>query len=205
MSRKPYTIGIDEVGRGPLAGPVAVGALRASPRALRAFRDIRESKQLSKQKRGEWVAKMRAYRSAHPDDIDWAVAFVSASVIDKIGIAPSIRRALRNALNHLAVAPEQATVLLDGGLKAPPEYRDQKTIIRGDASETVIAMASVVAKVARDKRMALLARKYSKWGFANHVGYGTKDHISAIKKYGLSPEHRRTFCRGIIDVSREGV
>lgn len=200
-----YVIGIDEVGRGPLAGPVAVGALMATPRTLRAFSDIRESKQLSKEKRGEWVERMKEYRTTYPNDLAWVVSFVSARMIDKIGIVPAIRSALRSSLRRLAVPAKECTVLLDGGLKAPLEYTDQTTIIRGDASETIIAMASVVAKVARDKRMTLVARKYPSWGFAEHVGYGTKAHREAIAKHGLSAEHRRSFCRRFIDSpSKEG-
>ena len=188
-------IGIDEVGRGPLAGPVAVGAIAATPTVIERFRDIRESKQLSAKKREEWSARMHAEAG---DDLRIAVGFVEASVIDEIGIAPAIRQALHTAITALNINPDSARVLLDGGLKAPPEYHDQETIIRGDASETVIAMASVVAKVARDALMIALAEQYPEYGFASHVGYGTSAHIAAIKEHGFTSEHRRSFCRNIV-------
>jgi ribonuclease HII len=190
-----FFIGIDEVGRGPLAGPVAVGAVAATQEMIERFRDIRESKQLSAKKREEWSARIHAEAG---DDLRIAVGFISATMIDKIGIASAIRRALGEAIGKLGVDPKEARVLLDGGLKAPLEYEDQQTIIRGDVSETVIAMASVVAKVDRDRRMIALATQYPGYGFASHVGYGTKAHIAAIKEQGFTPEHRRSFCRNIV-------
>ncbi|MDO8520696.1 MAG: ribonuclease HII [bacterium] len=190
--RSKFFIGIDEVGRGPLAGPVAVGALVATPKLIKEFCAIKESKQLSPLQREEWYARML---SSCGKELRFAVSFVSADIIDKKGIVFAIRLALTRSLKKLKVSPSACTVLLDGGLYAPKEYRRQKTIIRGDTKETVIAMASVVAKVLRDRRMVRLHKRYPKYGFAAHKGYGTKVHYRALKEYGLSPEHRRSFLR----------
>jgi len=193
--KKPkYIIGIDEVGRGPLAGPVAVGAVLATRSALSKFRTIKESKQLTPKAREEWAREIHAKIS---EEFRVSVKMVRAKRIDKIGIVPAIREALEAALTALHVSPEDCMILLDGGLRAPEKYIAQKTIIRGDASETVIAMASVVAKVHRDRHMVKLHKKYPEYGFATHKGYGTKKHCEAIKKYGLSLEHRKTFCSKI--------
>lgn len=193
----PWIIGIDEVGRGPLAGPVAVGAVRASRRVLRVFCEIRESKQLSARAREEWAARIASARGA---ELDFAVAFVSASVIDRIGINPAIARALERAIGRVATDPARTRVLLDGGLRAPGEYKNQQTIIRGDASETAIAMASVVAKVARDARMARLSLRFPGYGFERHAGYGTAAHMAAIRSLGPSREHRRSFLRSVLQI-----
>lgn len=196
MKTKPkFIIGIDEVGRGPLAGPVAVGAVLATPATLRRFRHIKESKQLSPKAREEWSLRIR---NAAGSDLRIAVSFVSATMIDKKGIVPAIRTALATSLKKLRVNPAECCVLLDGGLVAPPEYTTQQTIIRGDASETVIAMASVVAKVERDQLMTVLHKKFPKYGFDAHKGYGTKKHIHTIRKHGPSLEHRLTFLTRIL-------
>ena len=189
---KHFFIGIDEVGRGPLAGPVVVCALLASRETIRRFRTIKESKQLRPKKREEWLRKIDAARSFA---LRYQVAMVSAKTIDRIGIAPAIKKALDTALKKLAVDPKKCNVLLDGGLHAPLEYKKQKTIIRGDAKETVIAMASVVAKVKRDRLMLRLEKKYPNYHFAKHKGYGTALHIRIVKKIGMSEIHRRSFCK----------
>lgn len=185
-----FIIGIDEVGRGPLAGPVAVGAVVATPAVLRRFRNIKESKQLSPKAREEWYARIQ---ESLGDDVQFAVSFVPAAMIDRKGIVWAIRLALLRSLKKLHMNPNECRVLLDGGLCAPSEYKTQQTIIRGDATETVIAMASVVAKVLRDRRMVELDRKYPEYGFAIHKGYGTKAHYRALLKHRPSQEHRLTF------------
>lgn len=184
-------IGIDEVGRGPLAGPVAVCALAASPAVLKRFAEIKESKQLSPRAREEWYARLCRARGPQ---LSFATSFVSSSVIDKKGINRAIRLALARSLAKLSLDPDAVEVLLDGGLRAPSNYLHQKTIIHGDAQETVIAMASVVAKVLRDRKMSREALRYPQYGFEQNAGYGTAKHIQAIVRYGFSPLHRRTFC-----------
>ncbi len=185
------------MGRGPLAGPVAVGVAMATPEVIKKFKKIKESKQLSRGQREEWYAKICARDSG----ITLAVSFVSARVIDKQGINSSIRKAISRGLKKLSPNPKQSRVLLDGGLKAPPEFVNQETIIRGDAKETIIAIASVVAKVERDLLMLRMHKTYPQYGFDAHVGYGTAKHIAAIKKYGLTLLHRKSFCTSFMEAS----
>ena len=189
---RKYIIGIDEVGRGPLAGPVAVGAMLVTTRMRSLFRHIKESKQLSEKQREEWYERIK--KDSGPE-LRFAVSFVSAKMIDAKGISHAIRLAINRSLKKLAVDPDECTVLLDGGLRAPEEYRDQQTIIRGDAGETAIAMASVVAKVERDRMMVRLGKKFPQYGFAEHKGYGTQSHVDMIRRYGISASHRKSFCR----------
>lgn len=189
-----FIVGADEVGRGPLAGPVAIGAIFVTPKTLAKFQSIKESKQLSSKQREKWYARMKV---SIGKELRFAVSFVSADIIDKKGIVFAIQLALSRSLKKINVSPKNCTVLLDGGLHAPKEYVHQKTIIHGDAKETVIAMASVVAKVLRDRRMVRLDKKYPEYSFATHKGYGTKAHYRALKKHGLSPEHRKSFCRNV--------
>lgn len=185
-----FIIGIDEVGRGPLAGPVAVGALCATPRMLKKFRLIKESKQLSHAQREVWYERIVA---ACGNELCFAVSFVSPQIIDRSGITFAIRLALARSIEKLAVDPKACMVLLDGGLKAPEKYLYQQTIIHGDAQEVAIAMASVVAKVLRDRRMVRLHKKYPQYGFALHKGYGTKAHYRALKQHGPAQIHRKSF------------
>lgn len=185
-------IGVDEVGRGPIAGPVAVGALVfLKPEAKRLFRGVKESKQLSEEKRKQWFKVIqKAQKSGH---VDFKVSFQSQKIIDTKGLSYAIKTALNRSLNSLQINPAQARVLLDGGLRAPILYLNQQTIIKGDVKEMVIALASICAKVLRDQRMNFLAKKYPLYGFEKHKGYGTKGHYLAIRKYGMLETHRRSF------------
>lgn len=187
-----FSIGIDEVGRGPIAGPVAVGAfVFLKPGARKLFRGVKESKQLSEAKREAWFARIQsAQRSGQ---VNFSVTFQSEKIIDTKGLSYAIKTALLTSLYALKIKPERARVLLDGGLKAPANYANQKTIIKGDEKEMVIALASICAKVLRDRKMNLLAKKYPKYGFEKHKGYGTRAHYQAIKKYGMLKTHRRSF------------
>lgn len=189
-------IGIDEVGRGPLAGPVAACALVCfDPETLALFDGIKDSKKLSEKQRNEWLLKIR--EQCDLGRLRYAVSFQSEATIDKINIRQATLRAVREAASRLKVDPALAEVRLDGGLALPFEYLRQITIVGGDAKEPVIAMASIVAKVTRDARMTELAQKYPEYGFEKHKGYGTAAHYDAIKKYGFLPCHRRSFLKGI--------
>ncbi len=190
-----YYIGIDEVGRGPLAGPVVIGLVCATPRILKKYKEIKESKQLSEKKRGEWSSKILTELS---DELIAITAFIDSKRVDKIGISNAIREAIKIATDEIEIDPALCYVKLDGGLKAPDHFVKQETIIKGDAKEIVIAMASVIAKVARDSYMVKIDSKYKEYNFKKHKGYGTKEHIEAIKKNGLSKEHRRSFCKNFI-------
>lgn len=188
-----YVVGIDEAGRGPLAGPVAVGVVAVRVGFdMSTLRDVRDSKQLSPKKRDEIYAALQG-----TPGLLAAVAMVGPKVIDEQGIVYAVLLAMKRALKKLDIDPTQCSVLLDGGLKAPEAYMMQKTIIRGDATEPLIGAASILAKVTRDRYMTRLHRKHPEYGFAAHKGYGTKVHREAITVYGPSEQHRSTFCRSL--------
>lgn len=187
-----YLIGIDEAGRGPLAGPVAVAVVSLKkPLSPKFLRGLKDSKGLSEAKRLEWLAKLKKLKQS--GQLNYAVSLVGATIIDRRGIVSAIRLATRRSLRKLELNPKYCQVLLDGSLKCDEEYLNQKTIIRGDQTEPLIALASIVAKVRRDNLMKRLALKYPKYQFEIHKGYGTKLHRQKIKKHGLSLIHRRSF------------
>jgi ribonuclease HII len=191
-----YVVGIDEVGRGPIAGPVAVGSfVFLNKNARRFFRGVKESKQLTEIRREEWFALIS--KAKNEGQVDYRVTFQSERIIDNKGLSYAIRTALCTSLESLLLDPAQTLVLLDGGLKAPAYFINQKTIIRGDEKEMVIALASICAKVLRDRKMRVLGKKHPEYKFESHKGYGTAAHYAAIKKCGLLPVHRRSFIKGI--------
>lgn len=168
-----YTIGIDEVGRGPIAGPVAVGAfVILDDEVMPEFKGVKESKQLSFKKREFWFEKILEFKKLNK--INFSVNFQTESVIDNMGISHAIRVALNQSIKDLNIDPENAIVLLDGGLKAPLEFKNQKTIIKGDEKEIVIALASICSKVLRDRKMIDFDKKYPGYNLLKHMGYGTK-------------------------------
>ncbi len=189
-----YYIGVDEVGRGPIAGPVTVCALVSfDGRYLEKFEGIKDSKKLSPQKRKEWYKKM--YDCKKDGLIDFKVFSVSNKVIDKIGIVRCLKRLVDSCLCKLNCPQSECMILLDGSLKAPEHYKRQETITKGDEKEQLIAMASVVAKVHRDSFMIKIAQKIPNYCFERHKGYGTKEHYSAISKFGICDLHRLTFLK----------
>ena len=192
-----YIIGIDEVGRGPLAGPVATAAVLMKKQAydrlkrLKVFQDGKDSKKLTITERLFYFQKIKELKER--GELDYAVSFRRHTTIDKIGIVKSVLKAIKSTLLKLNPRPANTLILLDGGLKAPLIFSHQKTIIRGDEQELIISMASIVAKVTRDRRMIQLAKKYPNYGFEIHKGYGTKKHYRAIKKLSPTKVHRKTF------------
>ncbi|MDO8514722.1 MAG: ribonuclease HII [bacterium] len=195
-----YLIGIDEAGRGPLAGPVAVGAVMV-PHDFdwKILKGVRDSKQLTPFAREEWYRKLRAMRQAGM--LDFSVSFSAAGTIDRRGIVFAIHSALTRCLIKLDATPEQCEIRLDGSLRAPEIFTVQKTIIRGDESEPVISLASIAAKVTRDRLMQRLAEKYPAYDFRAHKGYGTPRHQKMIHKHGLCPLHRTSFCSDFVSGS----
>ena len=187
-----YLVGVDEVGRGPIAGPVAVGAfVFLNQSAAKLFRGVKESKQLSEKQREEWFARiLEAQKAGH---VDFCVTFKSERVIDRRGLTYAIKSALEASLNGLSLEPSACKVLLDGGLKAPAIYANQRTIIKGDEKKKVIALASICAKVLRDRKMNALAKKHPGYGFDKHKGYGTRAHYLAVNRLGMLPVHRSSF------------
>ena len=187
-----WLVGVDEAGRGPLAGPVAVGVVAVPYRfdIKKAFPGVNDSKKLSEAAREEIYAE--ALARARAGDITLCARFTGALYIDTHGITQAVRRGVWSGVRSVA-EPESSFVKLDGLLNAPPEYR-QQTIIRGDATESVISLASVVAKVRRDRLMKRLAAQHPQYGFEVHKGYGTQMHREAIGEFGLCELHRRSFC-----------
>ena len=190
--RKKYIIGIDEVGRGPLAGPVAVCALCLQNKfKSNKFKNFKDSKQLSHEQRLEWLEKINEEKEK--GNIIYKVCFESNKVIDKKGLTFAIKKALNDSLKSLKVNPKICQVLLDGVLKAPVEYKNQRTIIKGDEKELAIALSSIVAKITRDRLMIKLSKKYIGYCFEKNKGYGTRDHYKALKNKGILEIHRRSF------------
>lgn len=195
-----YIIGIDEAGRGPLAGPVAVGAVRIVKEAYHhealfaLFGGIlKDSKKMTEKRREAAFARMLELQ--HEGVLVFNVSLASNEAIDEYGIVPSICGAVRESLERLHDRPEEMTILLDGGLKAPARYTHQETIVRGDDKEPAIMLAALAAKVTRDRLMCQLAEQYPAYGFERHKGYGTKVHQEAIVAHGPCPIHRKTFLK----------
>lgn len=193
-----WQIGVDEAGRGALAGPVCVGAVLYpsdfdwkaifSLITKRGLPKLRDSKQLSAQQRDTLFAAIESHgRLRH------ASAFVEAEVIDSIGIANATREAAAIAVQRLGIAPSRVEVLLDAGLSVSSEWK-QESFIRGDENIPAISFASIVAKVTRDRHMEVLSETHTRYGFAQHKGYGTAAHALAIRQHGMLPFiHRKTF------------
>lgn len=210
-----YIVGIDEVGRGPLAGPVTVGIVICEEKIYKKLKKDKnlpplgkDSKKLKEKDREKYAKVLKSVMSKRHFDnqgetsmnhigISYVVVHVSNIVIDMSGINFAIKKAMRQGIKKLKLDPKNCEVRLDGGLKAPAEFK-QKTIIRGDEKEKIIAWASILAKVNRDKLMCKLALKYPKYDLERHKGYGTTGHIKVIQKYGLTSIHRKTFCNKFI-------
>jgi ribonuclease HII len=190
------TVGIDEVGRGPLAGPLCVCALRLTPKSqFYSNTGVRDSKKLTEKKRIVLFKILK--KEAQEGSVFYALSYVSPRMIDSFGISKALLLATEKALEKLQVGKTE-TILLDGSLKAPSTYLNQTTIIKGDESEVSIALASVVAKVSRDKRMRSYAKKWPEYEFENNKGYGTVRHYEAIRQYGLCNIHRRSFLKRVL-------
>ena len=190
-----HIVGIDEAGRGPLAGPVSIWAVKIGRNFNKKFfKGIKDSKKLSAEERELWFAL--AAEARRRGDLDFCVSLVSEGIIDKHGIAYAVRLGIKRCLKRLEVE-DSAQIFLDGGIKAPEKYIHQTTIIKGDEKVPVISLASICAKVVRDRRMVRLSKSYPEYAFHIHKGYGNKAHREAIRKYGSTELHRRTFLKNI--------
>lgn len=176
--------GVDEAGRGPLAGPV-VAAACVLPRDFR-HRTLNDSKQLTELERERIYAEL----TTRPD-IHWATGVSDVSVIDSYNILRATFRAMYLALTALPVQPD--CLLIDGNQRVPAIQLRQKTIVKGDAKSYSIAAASVIAKVSRDRLMLAFHDQYPQYNFAQHKGYGTPEHLAALAEHGPCPIHRRSF------------
>ena len=183
-----YILGIDEVGRGPLAGPVMLGIIKIEKGVLMKIGKISDSKKLTPKKRVEIVNQII---DNNKYNIETYIGEVTAKDIDEKGISWALKSMIETGLKEIGEYNDE--ILLDGQLKAPKEYINQKTIIKGDEKETAIALASIAAKVKRDNFMSNLPKKYAVYNFDKNKGYGTKEHIEIIKKHGISDIHRKSF------------
>lgn len=190
-----YIVGIDEVGRGPLAGPVTLCAFVVKTSSLKTIHKklagITDSKLLKSKKREEYYKIIRTLQK-EGEDIDFKLCHVSASVIDQKGIMFALNLALTRSLEKLNLDPKDCYLYLDGGLRAPAVYA-QETVIKGDQKIWQISAASVIAKVLRDRKMVKYDAKYPDYGFAQHKGYGTRSHLEQITKKGVTVIHRKTW------------
>ena len=187
-----YICGIDEVGRGPFAGPVVAGALILPPDCEILY--VNDSKQLSEKMREQ------LYDEIMEKAVSVAVGYASPQRIDEINILQATYEAMREAVSKLEVTPQ---ILLNDAVTIPQITIPQVPIIKGDAKSISIAAASIVAKVTRDRLMREYDRIMPEYGFASNKGYGSKEHIEAIKKYGPTPIHRRSFIHNVTGKSYE--
>ncbi len=181
-----YICGIDEVGRGPFAGPVVAGAVILPPDCEILY--VNDSKQLSEKMREQ------LYDEIMEKAVSVAVGYASPQRIDEINILQATYEAMREAVSKLAVTPQ---ILLNDAVTIPQITIPQVPIIKGDAKSISIAAASIVAKVTRDRLMREYDKIMPEYGFASNKGYGSKEHIEAIKKYGPTPIHRRSFIHNV--------
>jgi ribonuclease HII len=200
-----YLIGIDEAGRGALAGPVCVGAVLYPEEfdwreafalvTRRGTPALRDSKQLTAQQRDllyDFIVSHGSLKHAH--------ALVDAKTIDAIGIVNACYEAAAIAVSLIGVSPARVDVVLDAGLKVPAKW-SQQSFVRGDETIPAIAFASIIAKVSRDRFMEELALKERRYQFDVHKGYGTSAHRKAIRELGLSELHRASFCSRLVSGS----
>ncbi|MCW2278442.1 ribonuclease HII [Heliophilum fasciatum] len=181
--------GVDEVGHGPLAGPVVAGAVIGPPQWQLAGLD--DSKKLSAPRREALAQVIRS------EALTWGIGIVSARVVDAIGIVPATFLAMERALARLSITPSM--VIIDGRAKLPAYHGRQMTLIGGDGLAAPVAAAAILAKVYRDQLMTAYDRFFPGYELGRHKGYGTAAHVQAMEKQGLSLIHRRSFCHRWID------
>jgi ribonuclease HII len=179
---RQYIAGIDEVGRGPLAGPVVTAAVILDPN--RPILGLADSKKITEKRREILAAIIKQHALA------WAIGRAEPEEIDQLNILQATLLAMKRAVEGLGIEPSHA--LVDGN-QAPKLMCQVTTIIKGDQTEPAIAAASIIAKVSRDKEMILMEESFPGYGFAKHKGYPTKMHQDALMKLGVSKIHRRSF------------
>ena len=174
--------GTDEAGRGPLAGPVVTAAV-ILPNYCKELIGINDSKQLSKEKRNEYAKRIKEHALAY------SIHFQPAEEIDRINILEATRQSMEKSIESLSIKPN---VVIADAMKLNIDIQ-QHSIIKGDAKSLSIAAASILAKTARDDYMDVLDAEFPMYGFKQHAGYGTKQHLEAIKTYGATNYHRKSF------------
>ena len=182
MSAIHLICGVDEAGRGPLAGPVYAAAVILNPQ--RPIAGLADSKKISEKKRDQLALEIRQHASA------WAIATASVEEIDEINILRASLLAMKRAVEALSLQPHE--VLVDG-LYCPETGLPSRAIVKGDSSVAEISAASILAKTARDAAMIEMHQRLPQYGFAVHKGYPTAAHLAALKQHGISAEHRKSF------------
>lgn len=185
-----YICGIDEAGRGPLAGPVVVAAVIMPKDSF--IEGVNDSKKVSEKKREV------LYDEIISNCISYGVGIIDHEKIDEINILEATRLGVKESIEQLSQKPD--IILVDALTKIDTHGIPYKSIIKGDAKEYSIACASIIAKVTRDRIMRQWEEIYPQYGFIHHKGYGTAKHIEAIKQYGLCPIHRRSFTKNFVIV-----
>lgn len=178
-----YVCGVDEAGRGPLCGPVVAAAVILDRNAH--LEGVNDSKKLSEKKRE------KLFDDIMEKAIAVGIGISDVDMIEEINILNATKEAMKEAVSGLSIKPD--FVLIDGNQNIQIDI-DRTTVVSGDALSESIAAASIIAKVTRDRMLREYDKEYPEYGFAKHKGYGTKMHIEAIKKYGLTPIHRPSFC-----------
>ncbi len=183
--------GVDEAGRGPWAGPVVAGAVVFLNREINPYllKSLNDSKKLSAKKREELYNLL--IEESKKKNLCYAIGEASAAEIDEINILQATFNAMRRAVKNLTVKPDIA--LIDGNQTPIPFDCKTKTVVKGDEISFSISAASIMAKVYRDNLMKKLALKYPQYAFEKNAGYGTKAHIEALKQYGITKEHRKSY------------
>ena len=187
-SGRSYIAGVDEVGRGPLAGPVVAAAV-ILPQDFDVL-GIDDSKKLSPKEREELFEVIKEKALA------WSVGWVGPERIDEINILEATKEAMTQAVQGLSLQPDH--VLIDGNFTVRALTLPQTAIVKGDANSTSIAAASILAKVTRDRYMEEMDTVYPGYAFASNKGYGTKEHYAGLREHGLCPIHRKTFLKKIL-------
>lgn len=178
----PVLAGIDEAGRGPLAGPVVVAGV-ILPSEITSEYKVFDSKQVAEHERDELANEL-----LNDSRVKVAIAVISAARIDEVNILRATHEGMRQVARELS--PD---ICLVDGLKVPDFPLAARFVVKGDANSASIAAASIIAKTHRDKLLVQLDAKYPEYGFAKHKGYGTKEHLEALRRFGICPEHRRSF------------
>ncbi len=198
-----YIIGVDEVGRGPLAGPICFGFVKVSFEnyiRLKKNKNLPkkglDSKKINKNEREGFEKYLKKLKK--DGVLDFCIVTFSNKDIDKFGLSVVIKKSIEEGLKKMK-ADKKDTLFFDGGLRTDiSNFPNQKTIIKGDEKEKIISWASIVAKVYRDRFMKKQSLKYPKYGFDKNVGYGTKEHLQKIKDFGVCSLHRKSFLTKVI-------
>lgn len=188
-------VGVDEAGRGPLAGPVVAACVVLPSSPLPELSEVRDSKRLSAAKRGELFRVIR--RKAIGVGVGWSLS----GEIDERNILKATFSAMTRALGRVDLSGPEPLVVVDGDRRVPGLPFRQEALVQGDAYSLCVASASIVAKFVRDRWMAVLDRRHPGYGFCRNMGYGTEEHFKALERLGPSPVHRRSFLRSYLELA----